>query len=98
MSVIAVRGPSLFVRVGLPMLSSSCVFGCTLFAGDLLGQYFASRDVSLYLQRFLLIGRDWKRSLCMGISGFLVSGPLNFTVNRMVHKLYPGRGRLTGKI
>ena len=33
----------------------------------------------------------------MGVSGFFVSGPLNFTVNRIVHKLYPGRGRLTGE-
>ncbi|KAK8799286.1 peroxisomal membrane [Blastocystis sp. subtype 4] len=85
MNVIAVRTPSLLMRVGLPMLSSSCVFGCTLFVGDLLGQYFVSPNVSL----------DWKRSLCMGVSGFFVSGPLNFTVNRIVHKLYPGRGRLT---
>ena len=97
MNVIAVRTPSLLMRVGLPMLSSSCVFGCTLFVGDLLGQYFVSPDVSLYFWIFFLMDRDWKRSLCMGVSGFFVSGPLNFTVNRIVHKLYPGRGRLTGE-
>ena len=97
MNVIAVRTPSLLMRVGLPMLSSSCVFGCTLFVGDLLGQYFVSPNVSLYFWIFFLMDRDWKRSLCMGVSGFFVSGPLNFTVNRIVHKLYTGRGRLTGE-
>ncbi|CBK24969.2 uncharacterized protein [Blastocystis hominis] len=35
---------------------------------------------------------DFKRFACVGISSFCISGPLSFTVNRIVHKLYPGSG------
>ena len=38
------------------------------------------------------MGSDFKRFACVGISSFFISGPLSFTVNRIVHKLYPGSG------
>lgn len=96
MSAVAIRMPSLFSRVGVPMLHSSCVLGCTLFAGDLLGQAVSSKTDHMSFWWLRVICSDMKRSLFVGVSGFLFSGPLSFFVHRMVFKLYPGNGRLTG--
>ncbi|KAK8823135.1 hypothetical protein WA538_002284 [Blastocystis sp. DL] len=95
MSAVAIRMPSLFSRVGVPMLHSSCVLGCTLFAGDLLGQAVSSKTDHMSFWWLRVICSDMKRSLFVGVSGFLFSGPLSFFVHRMVFKLYPGNGRLT---
>lgn len=42
-----------------------------------------------------MICSDLKRSLCVGLSGFCVSGPLSFTIGQILLRLYPGNGRLT---
>ena len=42
-----------------------------------------------------LMSSDFKRFACVGISSFFVSGPLSFTVNRIVYNLYPGYGRFS---
>ena len=85
MSQIALSSGSLIARMARPVLSSSCLLGCTMFAGDLLGQCISSHTTTI----------DFKRSLAVGVSGFFVSGPLTFCTSRLVHKLYPGYGRLT---
>lgn len=48
MTTVAIRVPTLLTRVGMPMLSSSCVFGCTLLAGDLLSQVVSRQDTPMY--------------------------------------------------
>ena len=68
-----------------PLLSSSCLLGCTMFAGDILSQSISSYSPTI----------DFKRSFTVGVTGFAVSGPLSFSIGRLVHKLYPGCGRLT---
>ena len=35
-------------RYARPMLSASSLFSCTLFTGDLIGQYIASRSSNVY--------------------------------------------------
>ena len=95
MSQIALSSGSLIARMARPVLSSSCLLGCTMFAGDLLGQCISSHTTTMSLLFRLVIRRDFKRSLAVGVSGFFVSGPLSFCTSRLVHKLYPGYGRLT---
>ena len=95
MSQIALSSGSLIARMARPLLSSSCLLGCTMFAGDLLGQCISSHTTTMSLLFRLVIRRDFKRSLAVGVSGFFVSGPLSFCTSRLVHKLYPGYGRLT---
>lgn len=78
-----------------PALSASTLFSCTLFAGDIIGQYISSRSSSLYLLYVFIMSRDLRRSLCVGVSGFCVSGPLSYSIGQLLLRLYPGCGPYT---
>ena len=92
---MAMASSSMMIRMAKPLLSSSCLLGCTMFAGDILSQSISSYSPTMYFQTTDLMSRDFKRSFTVGVTGFAVSGPLSFSIGRLVHKLYPGCGRLT---
>lgn len=61
----------------------------------LLASIFRPNHPTCKTKCMVLICRDLKRSVCVGLSGFCVSGPLSYSIGQILLRLYPGCGRLT---